>query len=165
MNANLEIFKPVITKTDYTGFYEVSNHGKVKSLGREVLHLHSGYQTIEERILKPAIGSSGYYHVILYKNGSKETCKIHIIEWDAHSEIERNGFDIDHIDEDKLNNYFTNFQLLTQNTSKSRLYNGKKSSQYIGVTWNKQNKKGKLKLELIENLNILAYSLPSTKRI
>ena len=133
-----EIFKPVITsKADYTGFYEVSNYGRVKSLSRKESRI--------ERILKPQINDNGkgYYVVTLHKNGKREDCIVHLIEWDAHSKIKRNGYEVDHIDEDKLNNYIGNFQLLTkrQNISKSRLLSGKKSSQFTGVCWYKRDKK------------------------
>lgn len=47
-----EIWKPVI---GFEGLYEVSSHGKIKSLQRKVPHKSSGTITVRERILKPGV--------------------------------------------------------------------------------------------------------------
>ena len=139
--TNQEEFRPIITeKEDYTGLYEVSNHGKVKSLKREVNNQYGS-----ERILKPGISRSGYYIVSLHKNGKQKTPTIHSMEWDAFSDVKRNGkkLQIDHKDSNKLNNMFDNLQLLSarQNVSKRFIQNGNKTSKYTGVYWDKKRQK------------------------
>ena len=59
-----EIWKDV---PSYEGIYEVSNLGRVKSLGRKVRN-KGGFMTVKERILKPGTEGSGYLTVVLSKN-------------------------------------------------------------------------------------------------
>lgn len=55
-----EIWKP---KKDYEGLYEVSNFGRVKSLG------NGNSNNSKERILKQYTIRNGYLHVYLSENG------------------------------------------------------------------------------------------------
>lgn len=45
---------------DYEGLYQVSNLGRVKSLGRLVDRKSKGKRWQEEKILKPKIDKNGY---------------------------------------------------------------------------------------------------------
>ena len=65
-----EIWKPVV---GYEGLYEVSNLGRVKSLSR----IDSRGHKIKERILSIKPDKDGYSRVYLYKNGKRETKKVH----------------------------------------------------------------------------------------
>ena len=62
-------------KIDYTGYYQVSNLGRIKSLPRLDTnnHIQGG------KILKPKIHkqSGGYRYIILSKNNNQRTFKIH----------------------------------------------------------------------------------------
>ena len=141
-----EIFKPVITKhEDYTGLYEVSNYGSVKSLERKVLSEKRSNWNHKEKILSPSICGNGYYKVSLHKNNTGTTCKIHHLVWDVFGNQKRNGrkLQVDHIDNNKLNNHFSNLQLLTarENTTKYFLQCTNKTSKYIGVGWHKRQNK------------------------
>jgi hypothetical protein len=159
---NLEIFRPIITaKADYTGLYEVSNHGRVKSLERKA-RLGSNYRIVKEKFLKPEI-SNGYYQVTLC-NCKQEQCNIHTIEWDAFGDEKRNGrkHRVDHKDGNKLNNMFDNFQLLTnrQNVSKGYIrkgMNSRKVSQYIGVSWHKRRQKWQAQIYINGKYKHLGY--------
>ena len=87
-----EVFKDI---ADFPR-YQVSNLGRVKSL------VHK-----KERILKTGLNGRGYLQVKLYKNGKKNTIKIHSLV--AKTFIgESNGLDVDHIDEIKTNNKLEN---------------------------------------------------------
>ena len=98
----------------------------------------------KEKILKQYKGRDGYMFVRLSKNGIKKNFKIHHLVWDQFGTSERDGRkkQVDHIDENKLNNHIDNLQLLSQreNVSKGKFKYGK-SSKYTGVSWNKQAKK------------------------
>lgn len=96
----------------YEGYYQVSNHGRVKSLSRKRT---TGPKPgiLKERILKGSINSDGYKNVKLYKNGIKKTFKIHQLV--VESFIQKNNKDecINHIDGDKTNNYINNLERCT----------------------------------------------------
>lgn len=55
--ADEEEWKDII---GYEGKYQVSNLGRIKSLCRVVQRKNGHIQTINERILKPAISNKGY---------------------------------------------------------------------------------------------------------
>ena len=126
MNELKEEFRPV---PGYEGYYEVSNFGNVKSL-------------TNDKILKPCLGSRGYYMVRVYKDNKGNTMSIHVLVAMAFLGHKPDGYKIvvDHIDNNKLNNHVSNLQLISnrENTSKDKK-NG--TSKYTGVTWyNASNK-------------------------
>lgn len=70
-----EIWKDV---ADYEGFYQVSNLGNVRSLGRTVLV--DGYSKYLKGIpIKPHIVGVGYLGVMLHRNGKGKHYYIHIL--------------------------------------------------------------------------------------
>lgn len=54
----------------YEGLYQVSNYGRVKTLG-------NGKTKKVVKILSPRIGTEGYYYINLYNKGIRKTFKIH----------------------------------------------------------------------------------------
>lgn len=63
-----EIWKPVAVK-GFESKYEVSNLGRVKSIGT--------YNTCKKGILTPMIDPSGYEHVMLFNNGIRKDVSVH----------------------------------------------------------------------------------------
>ncbi len=125
------------------GSYEVSNFGKIKSLLRGIM-------------LKGCVSADGYrmYNQYLSPRYS------HLLVWDAFGNKARDGrkSQVDHIDNDKLNNRADNLQLLTnrQNTTKYTL-TAKTSSEYTGVSWGKECGKWTSRLQVngkLENLGV-----------
>ena len=126
MGQQREEFRSI---SGYEGLYEVSNFGNVKSL-------------TNDKILKPCLGSRGYYMVRVYKDNKGNTMSIHVLVAMAFLGHKPDGYKIvvDHIDNNKLNNHVSNLQLISnrENTSKDKK-NG--TSKYTGVTWyNASNK-------------------------
>lgn len=111
-----EIWKDI---ENYEGLYQVSNLGRVKSLGCRVFRKNntgeSSYYLKRERILKQE-KSQIYYRVALRKAGGHiKTFQAHTLVWDAFGDKPRNGrkLQVDHIDNNKLDNRIDNLQLLT----------------------------------------------------
>jgi len=135
-----EIFKPV---KGYESLYEISNLGRIKSLAKEWKFGNGSINSKPETFMKPAI-ARGYKKVVLYNKGKYKTVKVHTLVWDAFGSEPRNGMklEVDHIDENKLNNRIDNLQLLTQRQNVSKGYlQREKTSEYTGVSWNKRRKK------------------------
>ncbi len=68
-----EIWKDI---PGYTGLYQVSNFGRVKSLYRVVAHSRKVNQVVTEKYLKQGTGSHGYFNVNL-SNGRRKTFTVH----------------------------------------------------------------------------------------
>lgn len=106
---------------DYEGLYQVSSFGRVKSFCKKEIILKSYFEKI------------GYYTVRLSNNRRKKTKKVHQLVAIAFLGHKPCRFDIvvDHFDNNKLNNFCLNLQLVTnrENTTKDRTG----SSKYTGV--------------------------------
>ena len=114
----------------YEGTYKISSISEIKNIKTN-------------RILKPSINGCGY-RVVDLCNGSCKSFKVHLLVYDAFGKEKRSGriLQVDHIDNNKLNNHIKNLQLLTNRKNLSKyLLTQKKSSKYIGVYWNKKAKK------------------------
>jgi len=103
-----EIWKPVIYKgVDYTGTYEASNLGRIRSLRYN-----------KERIL--GLGKkTEYAKVLLYNNGNRVCCSVHILVWEAFNQKTKCGYVIHHIDSNTRNNELKNLSHITRRENQS----------------------------------------------
>lgn len=105
-----EIWKPI---KGYEGLYEISNLGRVKSLGREKrMGYCYGLHTIKERILSQ-YSSYDYKRINLSKEGKIKHFQVHRLVADAFLEKPDGEVEIDHIDGDKSNNIVDNLRWVT----------------------------------------------------
>jgi len=114
---------------------------QVKSLGRKVKN-GEHYMVVKEKILKPTLSKGGYVHFGLYKDGKLYHFKRSQISWLVNTgSLPSKPLQIDHKDAVKINDKFSNLQLLTlrQNCSKAHQQNGTKYP--TGVYWNRKKKK------------------------
>ena len=98
-----EIFKNIgIIKDRDFNIYEVSNYGKVRNIKDK------------HKFLRPAIDNKGYYKVILYDKATHKNYNMTIhnivgnvfVEKPKDKVVDR----VNHIDENKLNNYYKNLE-------------------------------------------------------
>jgi hypothetical protein len=142
----MEVWKSINGFEDY----QISNYGRVKSLKKNT-----------EKILKSHPNEKGYYKVDLYLNNKRKTIRIHKLVSQYFLNHIGDGtmkLVIDHIDNDKSNNRVDNLQIVTnrQNSSKTlKRKIGKTSSQYVGVTWCKNNKKWIAQIQINKKRNHL----------
>jgi len=125
----------------FEGIYQVSNFGRIKSL-RRIVAGRWGNQQISEKIMSLVNGTKNYKLVNLALNRKKKVCKVHQLVWDAFGDRPRDGLrlQVDHIDHNKANNRIDNLQLLSNRNNVIKMFSTKKrSSQYPGVSWHKQN--------------------------
>lgn len=133
----MEIWKDVI---GHEGYYEVSNLGNVRSLNRYVLR-NSSNHFIKGKILKPHLNSNKYLTVSLSLNGKSKTKSVHSLVAICFLNHTPKGHKIvvDHINNVKTDNRLINLQLLTNKENINKTPRGR--SKYIGVYFNKKNKK------------------------
>lgn len=133
----------------YEGHYQISNCGQVKSL-----------KWNKERLLKPSTNGSGYYYVNISKNNRVKNFSIHTLLWDHFGDSKRDGrkLQVDHKDENKLNNHIDNLQLLKprSNVSKS-VDKSKTTSKYIGARWHKGGNKWVSQIRINNKYTHLGY--------
>jgi len=125
----------------YEGHYQVSDLGRVRSLGRQVIFKKVFKKQVRNRILKHGIDKGGYHHVRLYLDGKAHLYKVHTLvtqEFLGHV----SGKDkkvVDHINNNKDNNTLSNLQVITHRKNVSKNRQG--SSQHTGVCWAKHSRK------------------------
>lgn len=100
--CDTEIWKPVV---GYEDLYEVSNTGRVRSLNYR--------QTGKVRELRPGADRCGYLLVALCKNGKQKSHHVHKLVIEAFVGPRPEGYDVNHIDEDKRNNSVKNLEYCT----------------------------------------------------
>lgn len=152
---DIEVWKPVV---GFEGLYEVSSHGRVKSLDR-VVKFKSGYEKKWLSIIKKAsLNDQGYYYISMSKNGNSFSKKIHRLVADAFLEekISKQRMVVDHRDNNPLNNRADNLQRITQRENSTRKQVGC-SSKYIGVSWNKNTMKWKSQILFNKKPVFLGY--------
>lgn len=108
----------------YEGIYQISNCGRVKSLGND--------KNRKEKILKPTKNNKGYLKVGLCKEGKRKMCLVHRLVAITFIDNPNNFTEINHKDENITNNcvnnlewcthfYNVNFGTRTEKTSKQVL--------------------------------------------
>lgn len=105
-----EIWKDI---EGYEGKYQVSNMGRVRSLGREVYHGRF-HKFQKERVLRGNLLPQGYYQVLLSKNGRPKPFRIHRLVAMAFVEGYKEGLVVNHKNEIKADNRAENLEWVTQ---------------------------------------------------
>ena len=91
-------------KYDFTGFYQVSNYGRIKSLERITTNNHKVY----EKILKTRIDKDGYKIISLRINNKLKDFKVHRLVAFMFLDNPKKYTQVNHKDENKQNNYYKN---------------------------------------------------------
>ena len=92
------------------GFYQVSNLGRVKSLARTSFHPKGYVVQYKEKILKQSFERNGYTRVGLSRDGKVKSYYIHVLVAEAFIPNPDNLPEVNHIDENKMNNQVNNLE-------------------------------------------------------
>lgn len=139
-----EVWIPV---KGYEGFYECSTEGRIKSLPKLLPKTikRGAFWTIGQILNPKYLNPDGYLLVTLYDGNNKANTKsIHTFifySFNPNAKPKR-GFEIDHLDNDKLNNRPNNLnQITSRANSTKRSLQKIKSSKYTGVYWDSSRNK------------------------
>lgn len=112
----------------YEGLYEISNHGQVKSLARQIKGGWHGdsLRNLKERVLR--LGSSdGYPQAMLSREGKKKNCFVHRLVIEAFVGpapgpvgLVKGMWTVDHINAIRTDNSSHNLRWLTVSENASR---------------------------------------------
>lgn len=114
-----EIWKDI---PGYEGLYQVSNLGRVKSLGRYVKKRY-GLMWKKGKVLSAAKDNKGYLVVVLCDNTKRQTFKVHRLVAMVFLENRNNKPQINHIDGNKQNNSVFNLEWCTQPENMTHAWN------------------------------------------
>ena len=144
---------------DYEGIYQVSDLGRVKSIGRYSKN-KQGLAFKKTRILKQTIGNHGYLTVTLCVNWVQCLKLTHVSVAVSFLNHIQKGFNIivDHKDNIKTNNILKNLQLtnVRHNASKDR-FRHHKTSKYVGVHLDKKTNKWIAQIRIGKARKYLGY--------
>lgn len=112
MDNSKEVWKDI---QDYEGLYQVSNLGRVRSLGRPVFNaIKHGNIWRKGKILKPIkTQNTGYYCVSLVKDKHLKRKSIHRLVAEAFIPNPNDLPQVNHKDENKANNQVSNLEWCT----------------------------------------------------
>lgn len=104
-SAEQEVWKPVV---GYEGCYEVSNLGRVRSLGRYVRGKNGSRIFRIGRVLKQSLNRHGYYTVILCKQSKMKHFRTHRLVLQSFTVSMPCTIDARHLDGSRTNNQLSN---------------------------------------------------------
>lgn len=105
-NEAVEVWRPVV---GYEGRYDVSNYGRVRSIGR---YDNIGHYR-PDRILRAPKTPAGYPHVHLSKNGVARWYLVHRLVTEAFLEKVEGCNIVNHLDNNPANNHVDNLEWTT----------------------------------------------------
>jgi hypothetical protein len=123
-----EIWKDI---TGYSGDYQISNTGKVRSLKRKGII-----------ILSPRLDDDGYYCIGLRNSNQQKFKKVHRLVAETFIDNPENKKCVDHINNIRTDNRTENLRWVTiRENNQNRKHNkeGKTTSKYSGVCYKKAN--------------------------
>lgn len=141
-NREPEIWKPI---PGYEGIYDVSSWGKIKALSKIRKNCY-GTQSLNLEKIKNCYVVKRYFSCTLIKDGVPKTLRVHRIVYKVFvdksdrdiSDLE----DINHIDFNKLNNYYKNLEEVSKRENQTHRYLQKtNSSVFPGVSYRSNGKR------------------------
>ena len=125
-SAIFEEWKPI---EGFEGRYEISNHGRVKSVEREVKLFGRAIKKFPERIMYHVIHNNGYKVVWLRKPGVHLKMFIHVMVARAFIPNPENKPVVNHIDCNKENCHISILEWMTFSENTKYYYQKKKEEE------------------------------------
>lgn len=103
---------------DFTGYYEVSTFGNIRSLDRNIFYTDGRIRKVKGKIVaQKENGETGYMQATLCKNGHTYTVAIHqLVALRFVPNLDpKNKTQVNHKDENRKNNYVNNLEWVTPN--------------------------------------------------
>ena len=106
-----ERWKPV---TGYEGIYEVSNHGRVRSVDRTVTYSNGQVRRYKGKVRRTPLNQDGYPLVSLCIHGKCQSHYVHSLVAETFIGTRPEGMEVCHNDGSKTNNHVDNLRFDTQ---------------------------------------------------
>lgn len=105
-----EIWKNI---KNYEGYYQASNLGRIRSIDRIINEKNGKKRMQKGRLLKFSINKKGYFVSAFSKNGNVKSIRVHRIIAETFIMNNKPNLEVNHIDENKLNNEVGNLEWIT----------------------------------------------------
>lgn len=123
-----EIWKNII---NYENLYQISNYGRIKSLERIIINKYNEKRLFKEKMLSCCINENGYYRIGLQKNKlNQEYFKVSRLVAIHFINNPENKPQVNHIDGNKLNNYYENLEWVTAKENTVHAYKNNLANNY-----------------------------------
>jgi len=106
----LEQWKPVY---GYEGIYEVSSHGRVRSVDRTVTYSGGRVRRLKGKVRRTPLNQDGYQVVKLCIHGKCQTRYVHSLVAESFIGARPEGMEVCHSDGNKTNNHVANLRFGT----------------------------------------------------
>lgn len=122
---------PVVTDSiDYTGFYEISSYGRVRTLKRNFLRRGGKSYSLRQKLRKPSKTSEGYRIVNLcnrgsvdFKDGGRRFLVHRLVAWAfLENKNPKILVEVNHKDGNKSNNWYKNLEWATPKQNRIHSY-------------------------------------------
>lgn len=110
-----EIWKDI---SGFEGLYKISSFGRIKSLKKKTINGHCK----NDKILRARVDKKGYIHYALKKNGNTYERKAHRLVAQAFIENPENKPQVNHLDTNRMNNYYKNLEWCTNGENQKHSY-------------------------------------------
>lgn len=125
--THIEQWRPI---PGYEGYYEVSNHGRVRACAREIKYKNKRGTEItrfcKEKNLVSRIRANGYAYVDLWKRNESKTFSVHSLVLESFVGPRPDGYVCCHEDDVRTNNYVGNLRWGTySDNADDRVKNGR----------------------------------------
>ena len=103
----IERWKPV---NGYVGIYEVSSHGRVRSVDRTINYSNGQIRSYKGKVLSTPLSKRGYPHVDLWNRGKNQVRYVHSLVAETFIGSRPEGMEVCHNDGSKTNNHVDNLR-------------------------------------------------------
>lgn len=124
-----EIWKDI---PEYEGMYQISNFGRVKSLGRPYTNRLGHTRTLKERYMTLVPNTSGYLEFACCNNNVYKRFRVHRLVAMTFIPNPENKPQVNHIDGDKTNNRVDNLEWNTASENIQHAFDTGLMKQYTG---------------------------------
>ena len=133
-----EIWKDI---EGYDGYYQISNLGRVKSLGRLMCRGYV-FRMCKDTIRKITVKKDGYAEINLSIENKSTHFRVHRLVALTFINNPKNKSEVNHINSNRLDNNVTNLEWTSKSENQCHAnINRKKTSIYVGVCYGKRGNK------------------------
>ena len=149
---------------EYEGRYQVSDHGRIRSLNRRVVRNDGVTLRLKGKIKKQGKHRQGYMLIDLSKAGEKKTYLVHRLVAEAFVDNPKDKLEVNHKDGDKKNNHARSLEWCTPQENSLHTYHTELRDRPRGEL-NGRSKLNRFQVKRVRLMRQLGTTYAETGRI